>query len=73
MRALFIFSGKNDELVTVEEFVMQKCLEVDTDREGENVKYLQLMDGGGWQVFSRYSTPSRFSLLCNQLFAGLAL
>ena len=42
--------GKDDILVSVEEFVMQKCFEIDLDADGDNDRYSSIVDGGGWQV-----------------------
>lgn len=42
--------GKDDALVSVEEFVMQKCFEIDLDSDGDNDRYSSIVDGGRWQV-----------------------
>ena len=42
--------GKDDVLVSVEEFVMQKCFEIDWDADGDNDRFSSVVDGGGWQV-----------------------
>ena len=63
--------GKDDVLVSVEDFVMQKCFEVDFDYEEGNEFYLTAVDGGGWQVTLLFRRKNLARIFLSS--AGLAL
>ena len=63
--------GKDDVLVSVEDFVMQKCFEMDFDYEEGNELYLTAVDGGGWQVTLLFRRKNLARIFLSS--AGLAL